>query len=40
LELQSPEYRFFAQAKPEDRSQAELGLSSVADAEGWKLLCA
>ncbi|MBN2703914.1 MAG: PDZ domain-containing protein [Pontiellaceae bacterium] len=36
LELQSPEYRFFAQANPEERSQAELGLSSVADAEGWR----
>ncbi len=36
LELQSPEYRFFAEAKPEDRSQAEPGLASPADAEGWK----
>ncbi|MBN2684427.1 MAG: PDZ domain-containing protein [Pontiellaceae bacterium] len=36
LELQSPEYRFFAGAMSEDRSRSEPGLSNVADAEDWR----
>lgn len=36
LELESPEYQFFAGVVLEDRSQSELGLSSAADSEGWK----